>query len=414
MFRTIRIFLPIFLAGLTGFTILEAPFRSATTTQALTYISSSTVHRFPPIIGLPLFGVLETGCGGLAVQPVNAIFEQRLVELVNIQRQLAGVPPLKFTPALTEAARYHAKDMSADNYFNHDTYDRTGGSLKFVCAWNQRIQTFYTGGNYLGENIAGGADSPEDAMAMWMGSQGHRENILNANYWEFGGGFYVGGGVYGQYWVQDFGKRPGVYPLILAQEAAVTSSREVDLYIYGTWDEYRLRNDTDVWTAWMPFNPSPSWQLPASSGFHSVQVEMRTSTTSASAEDTIFLDLPVVDELIDLPDTLYFSYNIPNAYLLPQTAVLLPQNAAANPITWQVTGVTTIFSINPLTGAGGQTITISPVNFDLGTPGRYTEIINVEVIEPSGTLNSPQQVMLILEVTDLPIQWVHLPSLASP
>ena len=36
------------------------------------------------------------------------------------------------------------------------------------------------------ENIAGGANSPEAAMAQWMGSLAHRANLLNADYRELG------------------------------------------------------------------------------------------------------------------------------------------------------------------------------------------------------------------------------------
>jgi uncharacterized protein YkwD len=40
-----------------------------------------------------------------------------------------------------------------------------------------------------GENIAAGYTSPQLVLTAWMNSSGHRRNILNANYCEFGVGY---------------------------------------------------------------------------------------------------------------------------------------------------------------------------------------------------------------------------------
>ncbi len=132
---------------------------------------------------VPLF----SGCavGNEVVSPVRADFEQRVVELVNDYRATKGLPPLKRVPALDLAARYHARDMRVDNYFNHDSYDGT----TMVCKWSERLTAFYTNWNWLGENIAAGYVSPEKVMEGWLNSPGHRANIESVNYWEIGVGW---------------------------------------------------------------------------------------------------------------------------------------------------------------------------------------------------------------------------------
>src|SRR5512138_2407515 len=79
------------------------------------------------------------GCGGVDQAVVNANFEQQVVDLVNTERANRGLPPYKRNTDLDRAARYHSADMGQDNYFNHDTYDRSGSSLVLVCNTWTRI-----------------------------------------------------------------------------------------------------------------------------------------------------------------------------------------------------------------------------------------------------------------------------------
>jgi uncharacterized protein YkwD len=54
------------------------------------------------------------------------------------------------------------------------------------------------------ENIAAGQPSPAAVVAAWMGSSGHRANIVDCRLTELGVGVAVGGS-YRVYWTQDFG-----------------------------------------------------------------------------------------------------------------------------------------------------------------------------------------------------------------
>ncbi len=271
-------------------------------------VSTGGVRADPPApareprVGLPITlapggaSPEYTGCGGGTAPVVNAAYEQQVVELVNQTRAENKLPPLKRVAVLDASARYFSTDMGQDNYFpsDHATYDRNGGTLVKVCDWSARIQSFYTGSLlYLAENIAAGQGTPQDVMSSWMNSPGHRSNILSQSVWEIGVGYYEGSGDYRRYWTQDFGRRSGVYPLVINADGANTDRRDVSLYIYGDWGggQMRLQNDTGAWTAWQPFQSPISWTLASGVGSHTVSVELKnmTLTAAATSSDSVYL-----------------------------------------------------------------------------------------------------------------------------
>ena len=85
-----------------------------------------------------------TGCGGVTGVPSsNEAYEQEIVERVNTLRAEDGLPPLKRSARLSDAANYHATDMGQDDYFDHDSHDRSGGNLVKVCDRVARVQSYY-------------------------------------------------------------------------------------------------------------------------------------------------------------------------------------------------------------------------------------------------------------------------------
>lgn len=240
------------------------------------------------ILSLLWFGHAEatpssTGCGGQNLPITNAAYEQRVVELVNAARATSGLPPLKLNSDLSNAARFHAVDMYEDDYFQHDTYDRVGGTLVLTCRWHERIRSFLATGA-TAENIAWGYPSPEAVVEGWLASEGHRQNIMG-EYWEIGVGYYD------SVWVQDFSRHHQRFPLIINGEAALATERQVTLYLYGDWQEMRLRNDDDEWGAWQPFQREVSWQLNADAGLRRVEAEVRNATATHASSDEIELQL---------------------------------------------------------------------------------------------------------------------------
>ncbi len=129
------------------------------------------------------------------VSSSNLSYEQKVAELVNIERQKAGLPALVFDSAVSNVARTKSKDMAANNYFAHQspTYGSAGDMLtKFGIKWSA-----------WGENIASGQKTPEAVVTAWMNSSGHRANILSSNFSKIGVGYAVNSNGT-PYWTQMF------------------------------------------------------------------------------------------------------------------------------------------------------------------------------------------------------------------
>ncbi|WAX76818.1 CAP domain-containing protein [Streptomyces sp. KMM 9044] len=117
----------------------------------------------------------------------------RVVELVNAERGKVGCSPVKVNTTLTEAAQNHSEDMAASGSMSHAGSDGSSPADRITRAG-------YNWSTY-GENVAYGYSTPEQVMAGWMASPGHKENILNCAFKEIG----VGLAQPGDYWTQNFG-----------------------------------------------------------------------------------------------------------------------------------------------------------------------------------------------------------------
>jgi hypothetical protein len=272
-----------------------------------------------------------------------------------------------------------------------------------------RVPSYYPNWQSLAENIAAGYTTPESVMDAWMnGDQGHRDNILSTNNWEIGVGYYEGSGHYYRYWVQDFGQRSDVYPLIINQEAAETDSRHVSLFIYGDWEEMRLRNDGGPWTAWQPFQATLNWTLSNGRGEHTAWAEMRSGGHTTVSSDTIYLTS--APALGNLPETLSFTYSIPDGRLLPVAHRATPLNVGDDkPLTWGITTGGDWFTAAPLDGTTPASFWITPTTFGTETVATYTGAVTVTVVDPAGTENSPHRIDLTLQIVNTPLSTVHLP-----
>ena len=107
-----------------------------------------------------------------------------------------GRPPLAVSATLGAAARTHAEDMRDRDYFDHVNPEGKGPGSR------ARAQGYPSG--FVGENIAAGYPSAAAAMAGWIDSDGHRDNMLYGAYGAVGIGM-ARGGSWRYYWVQDFG-----------------------------------------------------------------------------------------------------------------------------------------------------------------------------------------------------------------
>jgi len=384
---------------------------SPSTTRAQTPAPTAVPTLIPPV---SIEGRLEpayTGCGNGVMAPViNADYEQQVVELVNAQRALQGLPPYKRVTPLDQAARYHATDMAQDDYFDHNSYDLVNGNLAMVCAWSARISSYYSNWWSLAENIAAGYSTPASVMNGWMNSSLHRANILSTSNWEIGVGYYTGSGSWGVYWVQDFGRQSGVYPLVLNSEAASTNSRNVSIYIYGGWQDMRLQNDNGSWTDWQPFQSSFNWTLDCGAGSHTVTAQLRSGSTVVTSADSINLTINPAPALTNVPDAIVFLYSIADQELFPLSSQATPADSSGcTPLTWAVATQGSWFTATPASGTTPASFWVTPTDFVTGTTATYTGAVTVTVTSPAGVTGSPHRTDLTLLVVDS-IKSVYLPA----
>lgn len=348
-------------------------------------------------------------CGDQLAPISNWDYEQQVVELVNQERDAHGLPPLKRVELLDHAARYHSADLGQDNYFDHDSYDRVSGELNFVCIWWARIQTYYP--DVRAENIAGGYLTPASVVEAWMESPGHRQNILSAYSDEIGVGYYEGSGQYYKYWTQDFGNRSNVYPLVIDGEAAQTDDRMVSLYIYGDWDEMRLRNDQEAWTSWQAFRNELDWLLPGLNGEHTVSVEMRNSSSSSASSDTIILSSQPSDPVLgNLPDVITFTYSIPVNQFMPEFVEQSPLNVGNyDPLNWEISTENTWLTVTPTKGTTPEMFRIIPGT--VMTPSLITtpSVITISANSVMGYECSPHTMKVAIQLIDSPFNKMFIP-----
>ena len=92
-------------------------------------------------------------------------WEMEVIRLTNIEREKAGLPALKYNSKLQPGA-----DIRAQEIITHFSHTRPDGS-RFFTAFDISYRS-------IGENLASGFRSPDAVVAGWMGSEGHRANIL--------------------------------------------------------------------------------------------------------------------------------------------------------------------------------------------------------------------------------------------
>ncbi len=180
------------------------------------------------VAGCPLSGANDFGAGGTTPAPAGgsntpppaatppptstpdandarcagateaAAWRAEVLDRVNQERLRAGLNPVTRNATLEAQADAYACELITYDYFDH-VNPVTGSTL------GQRADQFGYSYAFIGENLAAGQRTPEQAMDDWMNSPGHRANILEPRFTELGVGIQLGGS-YGRYWVQVFGE----------------------------------------------------------------------------------------------------------------------------------------------------------------------------------------------------------------
>lgn len=189
----------------------------------------------PIVIGdimtvVPAFKIVDTSTTTTlpaGVPAIDAATIQVYLDVINTargQQQNCGtkgikpaVAPVIWNDKLYAAAWQHSNDLAKTNTFSH-----TGsGTVTDVAAQalhpgigssvEERIEyNGYTGWLTYGENLAAGTvmDQAQEAIDGWLSSDGHCENLMNADFTEVGMAVvYDPNSYYTYYWTQNFGKR---------------------------------------------------------------------------------------------------------------------------------------------------------------------------------------------------------------
>jgi uncharacterized protein YkwD len=179
------------------------PLPSATRIPSATFTPTSTDTPTATQIILPTYTKVVVSpvitYGGNCGASLNSSFEAQVISLINQQRASSGLPGLSSSGALSNAARNHSLDMACNNFMSH-----TGSNGS---DFGSRLSLAGFSYSSAAENIAAGQSSPADVVSAWMGSDGHKANILNASFTYIGVGYaYSSGSTYNYYWTADFGR----------------------------------------------------------------------------------------------------------------------------------------------------------------------------------------------------------------
>jgi len=166
--------------------------------QNYTFIFMKMIHStilalFVIIIAVPVIG--QNAYSKLGVS------QKYIIERVNLLREngcrcdgkrMKPVQSVTWNDTLELSAYNHAKEMQDYNYFDHHSV--IGEDI------GDRLDRLGYKWQYVGENLAVGQKTFDEAMKDWIESGSHCRMLMNPDMKE------IGLAKYGKYWVQHFGK----------------------------------------------------------------------------------------------------------------------------------------------------------------------------------------------------------------
>jgi len=147
------------------------------------------------VLAAPLEAPAADQAGSVSARVLALVNEARAVKRRCGLKRYPAVPPLTASPALQAAAASHAADMARRGVMDHAGSDGSTAAERATRAgyeWRT-----------VGENVAMGQSTPEQAVAEWLDSVRHCGNIMSAEYTEMG--VAVASNARGVYWAQVFG-----------------------------------------------------------------------------------------------------------------------------------------------------------------------------------------------------------------
>jgi uncharacterized protein YkwD len=146
-----------------------------TPTAASTSIPAAAVTSAP----LAATSANDTSCGlnapgGIQAEMLQRINAFRAAGAVCGSVAYPAAGALTWNTTLLQAARGHATDMATNNYFSHTGRDGRSPAQRVLAAGYSYGRT--------GENIAAGQPTVESAMAAWITSPGHCQNMMTPDF----------------------------------------------------------------------------------------------------------------------------------------------------------------------------------------------------------------------------------------
>jgi len=102
---------------------------------------------------------------------------QQVIKLTNEERAKQKRAALRPNELLMKAARQHAEGLAKKNNPNEAADGKA--ALERVRALGFRFSA-------AGENVAFGHHTPEEVIALWLGSNIHRDNLLSSRFTQIG------------------------------------------------------------------------------------------------------------------------------------------------------------------------------------------------------------------------------------
>lgn len=118
---------------------------------------------------------------------------------------LPAAPALHWQAALGESARRYAQELARRDRVEH--VGEAGESLR------ARLHEAGYALRIAGENLAGGPETLDEALAQWLASATHCENLMAAEFQDFGLACATGPGHWQRYWVLQLATPAAAAPL---------------------------------------------------------------------------------------------------------------------------------------------------------------------------------------------------------
>jgi len=131
-------------------------------------------------------------------------YADEVLDLINAERQAAGVGPVAHDPHMEAVGVAHCRHMATAGFFGHDN-PQGMSPVQRLDSINPHDYDFP--GLTHGENIGAGHTTPQAVMEEWMDSTWHRYNILHAPWTHVGIGIYYNpddSQGYKTYWATEF------------------------------------------------------------------------------------------------------------------------------------------------------------------------------------------------------------------